>query len=215
MVGFAPILTEYKSSIFSNSRMISEKSFSPFFEIVGKKFRKTATDILFFFIFAHFYTKFCMKKTVSIFVALALFVLSACHKKADDGTILHRSFYNDTWERFDYVFDNVEIKSEKTFDLSMKISFTDLYAYDDFSMVFSIFDAHGNPYRARNYRFNLKDAEGHWNSQPLDGCYTFVFPINKELRIAEPGVYRFQIEYRMPKTPIIGVRELTLFNENN
>lgn len=156
-----------------------------------------------------------MGKTVSIFVALALLVLSACHKKADDGTVLHRSFYNDTWERFDYVFDSVEVKSEKTFDLSMKISFTDAYAYDNISMVFSIFDAHGNPYRARNYKFNLKDAESQWNSQPVDGCYTFVLPINKELRIAEPGVYRFQVEYRMPKTPITGVRELTLFNENN
>ena len=148
-------------------------------------------------------------------MALALMVLSACHKKADDGIILHRSFYNDTWERFDYVFDSVEVKSEKTYDLSMKISFTDAYVYDDFTMVFTIFDAYGTPYRARNYKFNLKDTDGHWNSQPTDGCYTFVLPINKELRIADPGVYRFQVEYRMPKTPITGVRELTLFNENN
>ena len=156
-----------------------------------------------------------MNNTLPILMVLAMFVLPACSEKTDDGIVLHRSFHNDTWERFDYVFDSVELKSEKTYDLSMRIGFTDAYAYDDFSMVFTVFDASGNPYRARGYKFKLKDSEGNWNAQPTDGCYTFVLPINKELRIAEPGTYRFQVEYRMPKTPITGVRELTLFDEND
>ena len=155
-----------------------------------------------------------MGKTVPIIMALALVVLSACHRKADDGIVLHRSFYNDTWERFDYVYDSIEIKSEKTFDLSMEISFTDAYAFDDFSMVFTIFDAYDNPYRARAYKFNLKDADGNWNSQKTNDCYIFMLPINQELRIPDPGMYRFQIEYQMPKTPIMGVRALTLYNAN-
>jgi hypothetical protein len=33
--------------------------------------------------------------------------------------------------------------------------------------------------------------------------------------IADPGVYRFQIENRMPITPLVGVKELTLFNNAN
>ena len=156
-----------------------------------------------------------MKKSITIIAALALLVFSACHRKADDGIILHRSFYNDVWERFDFVYDSVEVKEEKSYDLSMRISFTDAYAYDNFPMVFTVFDAYGNPYRSRGYKFNLKDADGNWNVQQAEGCYTFVQTINKDLRINDPGKYRFQIEYQIPKTPITGVRELTLYNENN
>lgn len=155
-----------------------------------------------------------MKKRIPVIMVFALLVLSACSRKADERIVLHRSFYEDTWERFDFVTDTIEIKAEKSFDLSMEISFTDAYAYDYFSMVFTVFDAYGNPYRSRGYKFKLKDDEGNWNSKQVDGCYTFTLPINKDFRITDPGSYCFQIEYRIPKTPIMGVRELTLYDEN-
>ena len=139
------------------------------------------------------------------------FALLACQRHGDDTALLHRSFYNETWERFDFVTNDIVIKEETCYDLSMEISFTDAYPYDDFSMVFSVFDAEGTPYRSRGYKFKIKDAEGNWNAQKADGCYTFELPINKEFLISEPGTYRFQIEYRMPKTPMVGVKELSLF----
>jgi gliding motility-associated lipoprotein GldH len=110
--------------------------------------------------------------------------------------------------------NEIEIKEETTFDLSMQVSFTDEYAYDYFSMVFTVFTKEGVPYRSKGYKFNLKDAEGHWNSELKDGCYTFDFPINKQFLIADPGNYRFQIEYRMPITPLVGIKELTLTDNN-
>ena len=151
-----------------------------------------------------------MKKPITIIMAVVLLFLSACHRKTEDAVVLHRSFHNDVWERFDYVYDSVEVKTEKSYDLSLKISFTDAYIYDNFPMIFTVFDAYGNPYRSRGYKFKLKDDEGNWNAQQADGCHTFVLPINKDLRITDAGKYRFQIEYQIPKTPITGVRELTL-----
>lgn len=132
-------------------------------------------------------------------------------RKSND--ILSRSFMGDTWERFDFVTNDIEIEEETTFDLSMDISFTEAYPYNDFSLVFSVFDAYGNPYRSKAYKFSLKDNEGNWKSELIDGCYTFNLPINSALTLNELGKYKFQIEHRMPITPIEGVRSLKLYNK--
>ena len=140
--------------------------------------------------------------------------LFGCTRQEKNTALLHRDFYETIWERFDYVKDNIEVKEETSYDLSLKIAFTDAYPYNDISMVFTVFSSDGNPYRARAYKFNLKDAEGKWNvesvDEKVDGCHTFVLPINKSLRISEVGTYLFQIENRMPITPLVGVKELTL-----
>ena len=154
-----------------------------------------------------------MKRSIHILaVMLSCAFLISCNRSATDCDLLQRSFFNETWERFDYVRNNVEIKAETTYDLSLRISFTDAYPYDEFSMVFTVFDAHDNPYRSRGYKFKLKDGDGHWKSQPANGCYTFELPINKQLLINDPGTYCFQIEQTMPITPLVGVKELTLYS---
>ena len=136
--------------------------------------------------------------------------LFGCTRQEKNTALLHREFYETIWERFDYVKDNIEVKEETSYDLSLKIAFTDDYPYNDISMVFTVFSSDGNPYRARAYKFNLKDEEGHWNVENVDGCHTYVLPINKDLRIVDAGTYTFQIENRMPITPLVGVKELTL-----
>lgn len=152
-----------------------------------------------------------MKKHL-VFILAVCYCLMGCGRQKNDGELLHRSFYNSEWERFDYVRNEIEIKENTTFELSMRISFTDDYPFDDFSMVFTVFDKDGEPYRSKGYKFKLKDAEGHWNSEQLDGCYTFELPINKALQITEAGTYCLQVENRMPKTPLVGVKELTILN---
>lgn len=138
--------------------------------------------------------------------------LFGCQQQTKDKEILHREFYNTVWERFDYVRTDIEVTASTTYDLSMHISFTDDYLYNDFSMIFTVFDKNGNPYRSKAYKFNLKDADGHWNAEKKDGSYTFILPINRNLTITDPGKYQFVIEQRMPITPIVGVKELTLIN---
>lgn len=152
-----------------------------------------------------------MKKYAILVIACCL-GLMGCGSKDKNAEMIHRVFFDTIWERFDYVRTDVEVKESSTFDLSMKISFTEDYSYDDFSMIFTVFNSEGQPYRCKGYKFNLKDSEGHWNSQLADGCYTFIFPINKELMIADIGKYCFQIENHMPITPVVGVKELTLYN---
>ena len=137
-----------------------------------------------------------------------------CKQQEENSEMLHRTFSNNMWERFDYVKVEISIKETTTFNLNMKISFTDDYPYEDFSMVFTVFTNEGEPYRSKGYKFRLKDAEGHWNSERIDGCYTFDMPINNALQITEAGTYCFQIENRMARTPLMGVKELTLINNN-
>ena len=152
-----------------------------------------------------------MKRHVIIAILLCAF-FCGCRQQEKNAELIHRDFYETLWERFDYVRNDVEIKEATTYDLGLRISFTDKYAYDNISLVFTIFDSKGTPYRSRGYKFDLKDAEGPWKSELKDGCYTFELPINKSLQITEPGIYRFQIEYRMPITPILGVKSLSLYN---
>lgn len=149
-----------------------------------------------------------MKRFVLI-LACCLFLLG-CSRQEKDNALLHREFYQSVWERFDYVKDVIEVQEGTTYDLTMKIVFTDDYPFQDISMVFTIFNSDGDPYRAKGYKFKLKDADDHWNCEKADGCYTFVLPINKALQITEAGQYTFQIENKMPITPLVGVKELTL-----
>lgn len=140
--------------------------------------------------------------------------LLGCQQQTKDKELLHRDFYNTIWERFDYVRNDIVVTTSTTYDLSMQISFTDDYPYNDFSMVFTVFDENGNPYRTKGYKFNLKDSNGNWNVEKREGCYSYNLPINKSLTITEPGKYQFTIEQRMPITPLVGVKDLVLLNNN-
>ena len=155
-----------------------------------------------------------MKKPFLIALALCL-TLVGCRQKQNDGTVIHREFYQTVWERFDFVSNTVEVSEPTTFDLGLRIGFTEDYPYENISLVFTVFTADNTPYRSKGYKFRVKDAEGHWNSELIDGSYTFELPINKALQINEAGTYRFQIEQTMPVTPLVGVTELTLFNKTN
>lgn len=155
----------------------------------------------------------CIKMKGYRILIMAFFLcLLGCGQQVNNKELLQRSFYETVWERFDYVTADVNITKSTTYDLSLHISFTDDYPYNDISLIFTVFDDKGNPYRAKGYKFNLKDDEGHWNVEKVDGCYTYILPINKQLMITDPGKYQFRLEQRMPITPIVGVKELVVFN---
>ena len=149
-----------------------------------------------------------MRKSAFLIWIVASLMAFGCSRTSKNAPLIERSFYENIWERFDYVYNDIELKEATTFDLVMRISFTEDYPYDYFEMIFTILDSHGDRYRAKGYKFGLKDSDGAWKSQNRD----YELPINQELTISEPGKYRFQIEYRMPKTPLVGVKELVLIN---
>ena len=64
-----------------------------------------------------------MKKIVLIGCLILCFF--GCSQQEKNTALLHREFFDTIWERFDYVQDSIDIKSETSFDLSLKIAFTD------------------------------------------------------------------------------------------
>ena len=169
--------------------------------------------MIFFPIFARFSMRKKNKmKRIAYMVVAVLLCCFGCSQREENKELLQRDFYNTVWERFDYVTNDIEIKEAKTFDLSMKITFTDDYPYNDFAMNFTVFDDKGNPYRAKGYKFTLKDQDSQWKAQKSEDGYTFTLPINKRLSITEPGRYQFMIEQKQPITPLVGVKSLVLLN---
>ena len=138
--------------------------------------------------------------------------LNSCNTSNSGKVLLSRTFPTISWERFDFVKENIEIKKATTYDLVLTASFDPSYTYNYLSVVFTIFDSYGNPFRTKAYQFNLKEKDGSWKSELIDGCYHFSFPINSELTVNEPGVYCFQLESRMPITPLYGIKDISIIS---
>lgn len=154
-----------------------------------------------------------MRRIVLAASVIGLMFLVSCHTKTGNNVLLSRTFSEVGWERFDFIVQDVAIKEPTTYDLSLSVSFDPSYAYDHLMVSFSIFDAQGNPYRTKRYKFKLKESDGTWKSSLVDGYYHFTLPINSALTIYEPGSYSFQLESNMPITPLAGIREISIINQ--
>lgn len=153
-----------------------------------------------------------MKNIARIFILLALSTLVSCGVATKSNVILSQTFDASGWEKFSPVSSEVVVSKPVTYNLSLKVKFAESYANQDFNVVFTVFDSGDTPVRAKAYSFRIKDNDGAWRAEPKDGCYEFDFPINKNLSITDPDNYRFQIDSRMPITPLMGVMKLELIN---
>ena len=153
-----------------------------------------------------------MRKLLYSFGLLLLLGLGSCHSGSTERTLLSRSFTPTGWERFDFIKREVTLKQPTTYNLSMEVTFAPSYPYDHLMVVFTVFDANGNPFRSKNYQFRLKESDGQWKSELQDDGYTFTLPINSELSLNEPGTYTFQLENRMPITPLEGIKRIAILN---
>ena len=151
-----------------------------------------------------------MRKFVLV---LSLIGLVACHSNRNGNTLISRDFPTFSWERFDFLEETFELKKPMSYDLVLSATFTPEYPFDYFEIAFTVFDNHDHPLRAKNYQFKLKDRDGIWNSELVEGEYRFTFPINSALTLNEPGQYKFQIENRMPITPLLGIKEVKLIDK--
>lgn len=138
--------------------------------------------------------------------------MASCHSNKDGNALLSRDFTASGWERFDFITTEVEVKKPVSYDLSMEVAFAPTYPFNELTVVFSVFDADENPLRAKSYRFQLKDVEGQWKSELKNGEYHFSLPINSDLSLNDPGTYRFQLENRMPITPLEGIKRIAIIN---
>ena len=153
-----------------------------------------------------------MKRALFI-ITVFLLSLSACHTNKKEEALLSRQFPTSSWERFDFITDDIQIKKPTTYNLSLDVCFDPSYTYNYISVVFTVFDEYDNPFRTKDYKFYLKERDGSWKSTLTDQGYHFSFPINSELNINEPGLYKFQLESRMPITPLQGINEIKLINK--
>ena len=166
-----------------------------------------------------------MRKILFILGIIAMVGMGACKpnrttkvgqpekaKKAE-GTVLTRSFPTSEWERFDFVEKSITVTNPVSYDLDIKASFDDTYDFKYFEIVFTVFDDEDNPLRTRIHKFNLKDSDGQWKSELVDGCYHFRFPLNNELTLNDPGTYKFQVENHMPITPLAGIKEISIISK--
>lgn len=153
-----------------------------------------------------------MRKVLYGLCLLLLLGMASCHSNQDGNVLLSRAFTSSGWERFDYLTQQVDLKRPTTYNLSMEATFAPTYAYDHLNVVFTVFDANDEPLRSKNYRFRLKELDGQWKSELKEGGYTFNLPINSELSLNEPGTYTFQLENRMPITPLEGIQKIAIVN---
>lgn len=155
-----------------------------------------------------------MKRISFIFGALIVLVgLSSCHSGRSENVLVSREFPTTLWERFDYVERTLALTKPATYSLELDVAFDDSYAFNYFSMVFTVFDDADHPLRSRNYKFTLKDRDGLWKSEPEEGLYHFRLPLNNELTLNEPGTYTFQIENHMPITPLTGIHKISIISK--
>lgn len=153
-----------------------------------------------------------MKRLILFLGIVFVIGLHSCNTGGSNKVLLSRSFPTMTWERFDFVKENIEITKATTYDLVLNASFDPTYTYDYLSVVFTVFDDHDHPFRTKAYQFRLKDKDGSWKSELVDGSYHFTFPINSELTLNEPGVYCFQLESHMPITPLNGIKDVSIIS---
>lgn len=151
-----------------------------------------------------------MKKFVLV---LSLIGLVACHSNRNGNVLISREFPTLSWERFDFLEETVELKKPVSYDLVLSTTFTPEYPFDYFEIAFTVFDDHDHPLRGKNYQFKVKDRDGVWKSELVENEYHFTFPINSAMTLNEPGKYKFQIENRMPITPLLGIKKIQLIDK--
>ena len=161
-----------------------------------------------------------MKKFFGIPIILILSALMfvSCGKK-QTGDVLSRSFKAEQWGRFDFLEADFEVvKAPMTADLVMDVEVSDLFPNDYpyhnndegvLAIVLSINGPDGSR-RAREFKFRLKDSDGNFKSEKVDGYYRFSLPLINEMTFSEVGKYHFKIENKYPIDPLCGIKSLSV-----
>ena len=164
--------------------------------------------------------KKCTKTRLLGVIALIVFALNhvSCSEK-QGSSVISREFQGEIWGRFDYLeADYNVVKAPMTADVVMDIEVTDvypnIYPYHEkdgglFVIVLCI-DGPDGSRRAREYKFRLKDEEGNFKSEKVDGYYHFELPLINEMSFNEKGDYHFMIENKYTKDPLYGIKSLNI-----
>lgn len=161
-----------------------------------------------------------MKKRIYIFIGLimiALGLISCTGKQSAD--VISREFEGEFWHRFDYLTASYNVvKAPMTADLVLEIEVSDVYPdiypyHEDDKGVFKIEMTIKYPdggRRSREYMYRLKDSEGNFKSEKVDGYYRYSLPLINEITFNESGEYVFKVENKYSKDPLYGIKSLKI-----
>ncbi len=153
----------------------------------------------------------------SSLLILSLFVFGSCSNK-HDNIVIYKEFPNNEWPRFDYLNGEFEITSPGEYDVVMEIivgdEFPNTYeiSRDDSTFPFNmtIKNPGDSGSRSKDFKYKLKDQDGNWKADKVDGYYVYHLPVISEMTFGEKGTYRIKIENKYPKDPMQGIKSLTL-----
>ena len=153
-------------------------------------------------------------------IALIFFALSlvSCSEK-QSGSVMSKVFEGEKWGRFEYLEATYNIvKAPMTADLVMDIEVSDVYPNiypyhgeenEYFTFVMSVKGPDGSG-RSREFKFRLRDRDGGFKSEKVDGYYHFELPLISEMSFNEKGDYYFKIENKYSKDPMCGIKSLNI-----
>ena len=165
-----------------------------------------------------------MKNRLNIFILLIVYVLGSAScsgnsSEKQDSVVLSKDFQEEMWGRFDYLEASYNVQNAPmTANLVMEIEVSDVYPniypyHDDdngvFTVAFSI-NAPDGSRRSRELNFYLKDKEGNFKSENVNGYYHFELPMIDEMRFNEAGDYNFKVENKYSKDPLYGIKKLVI-----
>lgn len=161
-----------------------------------------------------------MRKGLYILIGLIMIMLGAvsCSEK-QSGDVLSCDFDGEIWPRFDYLTSSYNVvKAPMTADLVLDVVVSDVfpnvYPYHDdddgsLKMAMTITTPEGGR-RSMEYLFRLKDKDGNFKSEKLDGYYHYTLPLINEMSFSESGEYVFKIENKYSKDPLYGIKSLKI-----
>lgn len=161
-----------------------------------------------------------MRKSFYILIGLIMIALGfvSCTEK-QSADVLSREFDGEIWHRFDYLTASYKVvKAPMTADLVLDVVVSDVYPnvypnHDDddgcLTVAMTITSPDGSR-RSREYFYRLKDKNGNFKSENVDGYYHFSLPLINEMSFSEKGEYVFKIENKYSKEPLCGIKSLNI-----
>lgn len=158
-------------------------------------------------------TQFLM---VIVLVTIIMGSVSCSDKQ--DTLVMSKEFAEEKWGRFDLLkVDYNLLKAPTTVDVIMELTvsedFPNVYPFykNDRDLIFCMLvEFPDGSHRVRDYKYPLKDRDGNWKSEKIDGYYHFKFMLISELNISESGICKFTIENKYSKDPLYGIKNMTI-----
>lgn len=142
----------------------------------------------------------------------------SCANSPKEKVVFSKDFPEEQWGRFEninvlYNVDKVPVTVDVVMEVAVSDDFPNIYPYykteGTFAFCMSLEGADGSR-RAREFSFSLKDKDGNWKSEKIDGYYHFQFSLINELNINKIGDNKFSIENKYPKDTLYGIKNMTL-----